>query len=474
MRSLLKGATILTVVGLVPLFPLSAGAADVTSENISKRLDQLQRIVDEQQKVIAEQQGRLSAVEQMLLSPETQIEGLSGGLGGVHEASYVRGKRRSIARQAQTEGEGTEPVAPVAPTDEQTGAEPAPVAPTDTPADTPAEAAPAETPPADGETPAPAEEGTALVDEKPEEIKEAREELLLDTGGVLLPPGTIQVEPFFDYTHTSSDRVNILGFTIFEAIVIGLIRVDQIERDIYRPGVNVRAGIFDRFQLEATVPGTYRRDTEILGVGTPGQAEVVTDGFNIGDIEIAGAYQMTSQQPWIPASVFRLRARFPTGLSAFEIDTVRIEVNDAQRTVLEETPTGSGFYSIAPGATFIWRADPVAFFGGTSYTINLPRDQGAFGDIDPGDTVEFFAGLNVALSDRVGLNLSFVNQLTGRTVVNDVEQDGTDANDARVTIGASYGLTPDISILTSASVGLTQESPDFVFLVSTPLTFQLF
>ena len=80
----------------------------------------------------------------------------------------------------------------------------------------------------------------------------------------------------------------------------------------------------------------------------------------------------------------------------------------------------------------------------------------------------------MALSDRVGLNLSFVDQLTGATETNGIEQVGTDANDARVTIGASYGLSPDISILTSASIGLTQESPDFVFLISTPLSFQLF
>ena len=462
MRATLKGATFLTLVGLAPMFAMSAGAADSTSANISNRLDKLQRIVEEQQKVIAEQQGRLSAVEQMLLSPEVQIKGLSGGQGGMQEATYVPGKRRSKLLQIQ-ENEPVapttdEPVAPVAPEEES---QPAPEVKEETPAQ-------------------PAEEGAAQtaddggVGDRPDKVEKPKEELLVDTGGVLLPPGLLQVEPFVDYTHTSSDRVNILGFTIFEAIVIGLIRVDQIERDIVRPGVNLRYGLFDRFQLEGTIPLTYRQDTEILGVGTPGQAEVTTDGFNIGDVELAGAYQITSQQPWIPASVFRLRGRFPTGTSAFDIGTRTVKVNDANRTVLEETPTGSGFFSVAPGITFIWRTDPVAFFGGTSYTINLPRNQGRFGDVDPGDTAEIFGGINVALSDRVGLNLSFVDQLTGATETNGIEQVGTDANDARVTIGASYGLSPDISILTSASIGLTQESPDFVFLISTPLSFQLF
>jgi len=238
--------------------------------------------------------------------------------------------------------------------------------------------------------------------------------------------------------------------------------------------LNARYGLTDRLQLEATVPGVYREDSEILGVGTAGQAEIVTDNLNIGDVEVGAAYQLFTQREWIPGTVLRLRGRFPTGESAFDIDTTTITVNERERTILEETPTGSGFFAVAPGATFIWRSDPVAFFGGGSYTVNLERDQGAFGDIDPGDTAEFFLGMNVALSDRVGLNLSFVDQITGKTVQNGEEQVGSDGNDARISLGGSYGLTPDISILASASVGLTDESPDFVFTVSLPITFSLF
>jgi hypothetical protein len=353
------------------------------------------------------------------------------------------------------------PPAPVPPTG------PAPPETAPTPPAPPGEAAPAP-----GEAPAPP--AGKVEEERPEKIEKPIEELLLEAGAVLLPPGTLQIEPLVDYTHASTNRVNILGFTIFEAIVIGLIRVDEIKRDIVRPVLNVRYGLTNRIQLESSLPYVYRTDDEILGVGTAGQSEITTDNFDIGDVEFAGSYQLFTQSEWIPGTVLRMRARLPTGTSAFDIGTRTVTVNQAQRTVLEKTPTGSGFYAFAPGATFIWRSDPAVFFAGTSYTLNMESTQGNFGNIDPGDTFEFFGGINVALSDRVGMNFSFDDQITGKTVQNDQAQTGTDANDARATLGASFAVAPSVSVLTSASIGLTNESPDFVFTMSVPFNFSLF
>lgn len=483
LTSLLRSATTLAAVGFPILISAPAFAGDATSPDLLKRIEELQRLIEEQQKIIAEQQERLSVVEQMILTPERQLESVSeknnapdGGERAARPASapnvkkavlVTRPMKPTSAEVAQSQSDTPVPVAPVAP-DETEEEAPAPVPPVSEPETPPAPKPPA----AEAPNGKPAE--SKLEAERPEDIEKPIDELLLDTGGVLLPDGFLQVEPLIEYAHTSSDRVNILGFTIFEAIVIGLIRVDEIERDIVRPALNFRYGLLDRLQLEAFVPAIYRSDTEILGVGTAGQTQVNIDNFDIGDVELGAAYQILSQGTWTPATVLRLRTRFPTGVSAFEIGTRQITVNEAERTVLEETPTGSGFYGIGPGTTLIWRADPVAFFGGGSYTFNLSRDQGQFGEIDPGDTIEFFAGLNVALSDRVGLNLSFVDQLIGTTEQNGVEQDGTSVNDARVSLGASYGLSPDVSILASASIGLTDESPDFLFTVSTPINFSLY
>lgn len=82
--------------------------------------------------------------------------------------------------------------------------------------------------------------------------------------------------------------------------------------------------------------------------------------------------------------------------------------------------------------------------------------------------------MNVALSDRVGINFSFVDQITFETKVEGETQIGTDLNDARLAIGTSVGLNSFMSLLATASAGLTEESPDFSFVVSVPINISLF
>lgn len=473
-RHLGRGCSViaLTLGMLIPAsLPSQALAAEKTSADVERLLLELRQTIEAQEKKIAEQEERLAEAERRLAKREEesagqqrQLEGLSYQLGALSaywldeygSLTFTPGRAIENAVYqtyggslylAQTSPQAPKPLAPQAP-------QPLP----------PSEIAP-------GEGPAPS--GPGVEEERPESEKTA-DEVLVEAGGVLLPPGTLQIEPSLEYTHVSTDRVAISGFTIFEAIVIGLIRVDDIERDTLTAALGVRYGLFDRFQLEARVPYIYRNDTEILGVGTANQSELTIEGHDIGDFEIGGAYQILKQQGYIPGTVLRLTMRLPTGQSAFDIERQTVDVAGREQERLAEAPTGSGFYAVVPSATFIWALDPVAFFTGGSYTINIARDQGDFGNIDPGDTIEFFAGMNVALSDRVGINLSFVDQITLRTTVEGVEQIGSDVNDARIALGTSVGLSPSMSLLATASAGLTDESPDFSFVVSLPINISLF
>ena len=450
----------------------SVGMAEGLPADAQRLLQELRNTIKAQQEMIAAQGRRLAEAEQRLAEAEQRLvegeqkqtqqqqrlEGLTFQLDALaanwlEEYGTVtftpgRGLQNAVYQAyggplylAQTKPRAPQPVAPKAPR---------PV------------------PPEQGEPPA-----ETVQEERPEPEK-AREELLLKSGAVLLPAGTLQVEPSIEYTHVSTDRIAISGFTIFEAIVIGRIRVDDIERDIITSALNVRYGVTDRLQVEARVPYVYRQDTELLGVGTNNQSELSIDGHDLGDIEFSASYQVLTQDGYIPGTVLRLRTRFPTGQSAFDIETQTVNVAGADQDRLAEAPTGTGFYAAAPGATFIWRADPVAFFTGGSYTFNLPQDQGEFGNIDPGDTVEFFAGMNVGLSDRVGINFSFVDQITFETEVEGETQIGTGLNDARLAVGASVGLNSFMSLLAAASAGLTDESPDFSFVISVPINISLF
>jgi hypothetical protein len=173
----------------------------------------------------------------------------------------------------------------------------------------------------------------------------------------------------------------------------------------------------------------------------------------------------------IPDIILRGRGRFPTGEDPFDIATIDLGNG---RSVLEEPPTGSGFYGVGGGGTFVWRVDPVVFFAGADVTFNLPRTFTVFGEIDPGDTYQLFGGVNVQLSELVSLNLSFVDQYTTKTVQNDITIAGTEVNDARLVLGTSVGVGQNASLTFNAAAGLTDESPDFVFTVSLPVSFSLF
>ncbi len=308
--------------------------------------------------------------------------------------------------------------------------------------------------------------------ERPESEKPT-DQLLVEAGGILLPPGVLQIEPAIEYTFSDTDQVGINGFTVFEAIVIGQISVDNLERNIIRSSITGRLGVFDRLQIDTFVPYIYRRDTLTDGAGTNDAADIDTDGHGIGDVQFGVSYQPILGDGSIPDVILRARASFPTGKDAFDIDTKDVGSSPGAQTVLEEAPTGSGFYALENTATFVWTADPVVFFAGGGYTINFEANKNG-SDIDPGDTIQFFGGINVALNESVSLNLSFTDQITDKTEVNGSRQDGTSFNDGRVVLGTSIGVTQDVSLLFAAAAGVTDEAPDFQFTVSVPVTVSLF
>lgn len=318
----------------------------------------------------------------------------------------------------------------------------------------------------------PAEPSPALAaeTERPDSEKPL-DQLLLEAGGVLLPQGVLQLDPNVEYAHTSGERVAISGFTILDAIVIGTIRVDDLSRDIVTAALTTRYGLTNRFQLDLRLPGVWRHDTEVLGVGTMDQTERSIDGVGLGDIEAGISWQALYRRGAIPDSILRISGTFPTGRHPFEIERER--VGPGQDLRLKDAPTGNGFYGAKIGTTLVWQADPAVFFAGGGYTFNFSRQFGEFGEVVPGDSGEFFGGLNVALSEKVSLNLSFIDRITQQTKQNDVKVAGSALNDGRLLLGASIGLNPSTTLIVTASAGLTEDSPDFALSVGFPTNFSV-
>jgi hypothetical protein len=319
------------------------------------------------------------------------------------------------------------------------------------------------------------EEATAKAEAPGEERPKSErpiDQLLVEAGAVLLPRGMLQIEPGAEYSHFTNSAVAISGFSIFNAIVIGTISVDRVDRDLVSGVLTARYGLPYRLQLETRVPLIYRREEELFGVGTSDQLENVTDNVGIGDVEASLLWQALIGRGALPHVVTNVRGRFPTGEDAFHINSTPIGPGNELR--LDKPPTGSGFYGVSLGYTALWRTDPVVFFLGNNYNLNLERNQGSsFGDIDPGDTLDTFFGTNVALSDRVSLNLSFATSYTWETRQASQDIDGSNFTDARLILGTSIGLNPRTSLIVAAAAGLTDESPDFQVTVRLPFTFNV-
>ncbi len=310
---------------------------------------------------------------------------------------------------------------------------------------------------------------TVAAAERPQSDK-AVDQLLLDQGGVLLPSGKLQIEPSLDYTSISSDRVNLSGFSIFNAILIGTIRVDDINRDILTGAITARYGTGRRSQVDLRVPFVYRNDTETTGIGTGDALERRTSGHGLGDIGLTLAYQALTAKGGRPATILRVQAEFPSGKSAFEIDRVPPS-EDSPELVLVEAPTGSGFYTVSPGVTFVWPIDPVVLFAGGAYNYTFGRSFDQFGYIEPGHGFEFFTGLNMSINQGVSMNFSFLDKQRFATSSNGEKIPGSGTHDARLSLGASVGLTDRMSLVLSTAAGLTDESPDFSFSVRVPYQF---
>jgi hypothetical protein len=113
-------------------------------------------------------------------------------------------------------------------------------------------------------------------------------------------------------------------------------------------------------------------------------------------------------------------------------------------------------------------------FTGFNYSINLSRAIAGVGEVNAGDSLEAYVGLNVALNERVSVNMSFFDSQYSATRINGRASAGTAFNSGILTLGTSLFLSPKHVILINTGIGVTKESPDFQFTVSFPTLFKLF
>jgi hypothetical protein len=293
---------------------------------------------------------------------------------------------------------------------------------------------------------------------------------LVEMRGVLTPRGSWIVEPSVQYSHSTDNRVALVGFTVIPAITIGLIDVRSIRRDTFIAALAARYGVTNRFELEARVPWVYRDDKTLTRpLATPSVADTAfdADGSGVGDIELAARYQLKEGRGGSPYYVAGLRVKTRTGEDPFDVPI------DPVTNLQTRLPTGSGFVGIQPSLLAILPSDPAVFFGSVSYLWNVKRNVGgSFGDVDPGDALGFTAGMGLALNERASFSVGYDHNTVFKT-----KQDGRVIANSATTqlglllLGTSYRVARDKTLNLTLGVGVTEEAPDVQISLRFPIVF---
>ena len=226
---------------------------------------------------------------------------------------------------------------------------------------------------------------------------------LIERGGLLLPPGRLEIVPAFDYFFIDTRRISVSGFSILPTLIIGVLETEKVQRNIIEPSLTARLGVFRDFQAEVRVPFRYIEDTRSTET-----METSTSDAGIGDVEAAIFYQPLRERGWVPDVIVGVRGKSITGQDPFGGSAT-------------DLPLGTGFYSITGTITAVKSADPAVIFASIIYTHNLDRTVRLLGshefetEINPGNSIGYNLGVALALSIDLAISFRFEQRFVSST-----------------------------------------------------------
>jgi hypothetical protein len=306
--------------------------------------------------------------------------------------------------------------------------------------------------------------------------------------GVLTPRGKLVLEPSYQFGYSSADRVALIGYTVIPAILIGLIDARQVKTTTQTGAVALRYGITNRLEMELRIPYVYGHTDTIsreIFTGSATDKVFTSSGHGIGDIEATARYQFNDGGADRPYYVGWLRFKSRTGRDPFEVttDCVNRCVQNATGTGLPlQLPTGSGFYSLQPGLTWLYPSDPVVFFGNLSYLHNFPRHDVSrtvllggkepLGTVRVGDIADVSIGMGLALDDKASISIGYDQSFVGITKQNGQTVPGSAKSVlGTLLIGGSYRFSDRRSMNFTLGVGVTRDTPDATVTVRVPMMY---
>jgi len=231
-----------------------------------------------------------------------------------------------------------------------------------------------------------------------------------------LPPGTVEMDNGVSYYNSTSDRLQIDGFTIYPVLIVGDIKSERSERDIVLSSLTTRLGLSHGFQLDVLVPYGYDAERTV----SADNKKTSQRYLGIGDVELGLTRQLRRSRGRGVDLLGAFRWKTTTGTDPYDI------------TSPQPVTLGTGFRSLQGSLTAVKASDPLVFFGSLSYAANLSatkripttaangQTQMTPASVNPGDTIGFQMGTALAVNPEASLNFSLDQKFTRSTSLNGV------------------------------------------------------
>jgi hypothetical protein len=282
-------------------------------------------------------------------------------------------------------------------------------------------------------------------------ISAAFQRTLIERGGLLLPPRTLDIDPALRYSNSSTDRIVIDGFTILPVLVVGDIVSERVQSTFTELSATARIGLPRNMQVDVRLPFAYQKRNLV----TAENAESAFSASDFGDLEIAFNKQLRHNTRGGPDLLGSLRWKTKTGDNPFDAETGQLIV-------------GTGYNALNASFTAVKVLDPAVFFGGLSYTYNDAIGT-PFGEFQPGSSYGFDLGMAIALNLNTSLSFAYDQQSSHHSEIDGVPIPGSGLTTGIFSVSASYGLSDTRTVNFSVGLGVTEDSPDVLVNFSMPL-----
>lgn len=278
--------------------------------------------------------------------------------------------------------------------------------------------------------------GSFEVDE--ETSVRALEHSLVQSGGLLLPVGKVDVEVGISFSRSEND---VLLFDPTNGDVSG--NATDTANNLSVP-LSVRAGLPHETQLDVSIPIIYADEEaiEIIGDNTP--VNVSRHGVGFGDVNVTLSKTLHQEKGWKPDVI---------GFVSWDADNGKKSDNGVF--------LNDGFNEFTGGVTLTKSQDPLVFSTSLSAQVTNEKDN-----IKPGNQYGLSLGTFLAASPSTSLRFSIDQVFTKETEVNDRPIVGSDRTIALLNMGVSSVVSPNKFLSLSAGAGLTDDSPDYAFNMS--------